>query len=137
MAHVPYKGSGPALNDRRALPNDIVMRLHGELKAVLASKEVQEQILMLGMLPATGSSRQELQPFINSEIERRAKVVRQVGLAGRMCLTQGIGPARSKIQSRSEPSQASSPKEFGDAAQADLSLLVQSVGLKVPFDADP
>jgi hypothetical protein len=31
----------------------------------------------------------------------------------------------------------SSPKKFGDAAQANLSLLVQSVVLKVPFDADP
>jgi tripartite-type tricarboxylate transporter receptor subunit TctC len=147
MAHVPYKGSAPALNDvvgghiqvlfsdplpslpqikagnvralgvssptrwptapeiptiaeagvpgfdaagwgmlvaPAATPDDIVMQLHAELKAVLASKEVQEQILMLGMLPATSSSREELQPFINSEIERWGKIVRQVGLAGSM-----------------------------------------------------
>ena len=67
-----------------ATPNDIVMRLHAELKAVLGSSEMQEQILKLGMLPATGPSREELQPFINSEIERWGKIVRQVGLAGTM-----------------------------------------------------
>jgi hypothetical protein len=53
-----------------ATPNDIVTRLHAELKAVLGSNEIQEQILKLGMLPATGHSREELQQFINSEIER-------------------------------------------------------------------
>jgi tripartite-type tricarboxylate transporter receptor subunit TctC len=147
MAHVPYKGSAPALNDvvgghiqvlfsdplpslpqiqagnvralgvssptrwptapeiptiaeagvagfdaagwgmlvaPAATPNDIVMRLHAELKAVLGSNEIQEQILKLGMLPATGPAREELQPFIKSEIERWGKIVRQVGLAGTM-----------------------------------------------------
>jgi tripartite-type tricarboxylate transporter receptor subunit TctC len=147
MAHVPYKGSAPALNDvvgghiqllfsdplpslpqiqagnvralgvssstrwptapeiptiaeagvpgfdaagwgmlvaPAATPNDIVMRLHAELKAVLGSNDIQEQILKLGMLPATGPSREGLQLFINSEIERSGKIVRQVGLAGTM-----------------------------------------------------
>ena len=49
---------------------------------IIGSPEIQEQILKLGMLPATNSSREELQPFINSEIERWGKIVRQVGLAG-------------------------------------------------------
>jgi len=35
------------------------------------------------------------------------------------------------------PSLATSTKKFGDGAQADLRLLVQSVGRKVPFNADP
>ena len=60
------------------------MRLHTELKAVLDSNEMQAQILKLGMLPARGSSREELQPFINAEIERWGNLVRQVGLAGAM-----------------------------------------------------
>jgi tripartite-type tricarboxylate transporter receptor subunit TctC len=140
MAHVPYKGSAPALNDVvgghiqvlfsdplpslpqiqagnvRALgvssiarwpaapdistiaeagvpgfdaagwgmlvapvatPNDIVIRLHAELKAVLGSDATREQIEKLGMVPAAGSSREELQPFINSEIERWGKIVKQ------------------------------------------------------------
>jgi tripartite-type tricarboxylate transporter receptor subunit TctC len=147
MAHVPYKGSAPALNDvvgghiqllfsdplpslpqiqagnvralgvssavrwptapdiptiaesgvpgfdaagwgmlvaPAATPADILVRLHAELKAVLESKEIRDEIVRLGMLPAAGSVREELQPFINSEIERWGKIVRQVGLAGTM-----------------------------------------------------
>ena len=65
-----------------ATPKEIVTRLHVELKSIIGSPEIQEQILKLGMLPAVNSSREELQPFINSEIERWGKIVRQVGLAG-------------------------------------------------------
>jgi len=65
-----------------ATPKEIVTRLHVELKSIIGSPEIQEQILKLGMLPAVNSSREELQPFINSEIQRWGKIVRQVGLAG-------------------------------------------------------
>jgi tripartite-type tricarboxylate transporter receptor subunit TctC len=65
-----------------ATPKEIVTRLHVELKSIIGSPEIQEQILKLGMLPAANSSREELQPFINSEIQRWGKIVRQVGLAG-------------------------------------------------------
>ena len=65
-----------------ATPKQIVGRLHAELKAIIGSPEIQDQILKLGMLPGTNSSREELQPFINSEMERWGKIVRQVGLAG-------------------------------------------------------
>ena len=147
MAHVPYKGSAPALNDvvgghiqllfsdplpslpqiragtvralgvstlkrwptapdiptlaesgvpgydaagwgmiavPAATPKDIVTRLHTELAGVIASPEVQDQVLKLGMLPAASMAREELQPFINSEMERWGRIVKQVGLAGTM-----------------------------------------------------
>ena len=65
-----------------ATPKEIVIRLHTELKSIIASPEIKEQILNLGMLPAASFSREELQPFINSEMERWGKLVSQVGLAG-------------------------------------------------------
>ena len=65
-----------------ATPKEIVTRLHVELKSIIGSPEIQEQILKLGMLPTVNSSREEPQPFINSEIGRWGKIVRQVGLAG-------------------------------------------------------
>jgi tripartite-type tricarboxylate transporter receptor subunit TctC len=65
-----------------ATPKEIVARLHAELKGIINSPETQDQILTLGMLPAPSYSREELQPFINSEMERWGNIVRQVGLAG-------------------------------------------------------
>jgi tripartite-type tricarboxylate transporter receptor subunit TctC len=62
-------------------PKEIVERLHAELKAVTAMSEVEAQISNLGMFPVASPSVDELQKFINTEIERWAKVVRQAGLA--------------------------------------------------------
>jgi tripartite-type tricarboxylate transporter receptor subunit TctC len=65
-----------------ATPKNIVARLHAELKAIIGSPEIRDQILKLGMLPGNNSSREELQPFITSEMERWGRIVRKVGLAG-------------------------------------------------------
>jgi tripartite-type tricarboxylate transporter receptor subunit TctC len=125
MAHVPYKGSAPALNDvvgghiqvmfsdplpslpqiqagnvralgvstktrwpsaldiptideagvpgfdmsgwgmvalPAATPKDIILRLHAELKDIIGSPEIRDQILKLGMLPGNNFSREDLRP---------------------------------------------------------------------------
>jgi tripartite-type tricarboxylate transporter receptor subunit TctC len=63
-------------------PAPIVARLNAELNKVAALPDVQQQIVKLGMIPGGASSPEELQRFINSEMERWGKVVRQAGLAG-------------------------------------------------------
>jgi tripartite-type tricarboxylate transporter receptor subunit TctC len=63
-------------------PRPIVDRLHGELKSIAASPEGQKQMQEFGMVPVDSPPPEELQPFINSEIERWSKVVRQAGIAG-------------------------------------------------------
>ena len=63
-------------------PKAIVQRLHAELVAVAAMPEVAAQITKLGFFPVASPPVDELQHFINREIERWAKVVQQAGLAG-------------------------------------------------------
>jgi len=63
-------------------PNDIVSRLNADLLAALATLEVQQQIIRLGMVPAQPAPVAGLQDYINSEMARWGKVVQQAGLAG-------------------------------------------------------
>ena len=49
---------------------------------VAALADVRQQIVRLGMVPATSPPPDKLQSMISSEIERWAKVIRQAGLAG-------------------------------------------------------
>jgi tripartite-type tricarboxylate transporter receptor subunit TctC len=63
-------------------PKEVVSKLQTALTAVLATPEVQQQIVNLGMIPSSISSPEELERFIGSEIARWGKVVAQAGLAG-------------------------------------------------------
>jgi tripartite-type tricarboxylate transporter receptor subunit TctC len=63
-------------------PDDVVRRLNADLIAVLASSEVQQQIIRLGMVPASPAPPTGLQAYIDGEMARWGKVVQQAGLAG-------------------------------------------------------
>ncbi len=63
-------------------PAATVSRLNAELLTVLATLDVQQQIIRLGMVPAQPAPSARLQDYINSEIARWGKVVQQAGLAG-------------------------------------------------------
>jgi tripartite-type tricarboxylate transporter receptor subunit TctC len=63
-------------------PRPIVDKLHTELKALLASPDMREQLHKNGMLPRENPSVEGLQDFIKSEIARWGKVVQQAGIAG-------------------------------------------------------
>jgi tripartite-type tricarboxylate transporter receptor subunit TctC len=63
-------------------PGDVVRRLNADLIAVLASSEVQQQIIRLGMVPASPAPPKGLQAYIDGEMARWGKVVHQAGLAG-------------------------------------------------------
>ena len=57
-------------------------KLHSALKDILELPEIQQQLINLGMIPVSSPPPEELQRFINSEIERWSKVVHQAGIAG-------------------------------------------------------
>jgi tripartite-type tricarboxylate transporter receptor subunit TctC len=63
-------------------PKQIVDRLHTELKSIVELPEIRQRFTDLGMIPVSSRPPEELQPFIDAEIVRWAKVVRQAGLAG-------------------------------------------------------
>ena len=63
-------------------PPWILNKLHGELKSILASAEMKEQLSKLHLLPMDTPSIEEMQSFVKSEIARWAKIVQQAGIAG-------------------------------------------------------
>ena len=63
-------------------PKEVVAKLQAALNATLALPDVQQQIIRLGMIPGGPGSPEDLGRFIDTEIARWGKVVRQAGLAG-------------------------------------------------------
>jgi tripartite-type tricarboxylate transporter receptor subunit TctC len=63
-------------------PRPVVDKLHAELKALLATPEIHEQLHKNGMLPRDNPSVEWLRDFVKSEIARWGKVVQQAGIAG-------------------------------------------------------
>jgi len=63
-------------------PKEIVTRLNGELKAIMALPEVQKQITDIGLIPMEPPPVDELRHFLDVEIVRWGKLVQQVGIAG-------------------------------------------------------
>jgi tripartite-type tricarboxylate transporter receptor subunit TctC len=63
-------------------PNDIVNKLHAELKTVMAMPEVEKQLATIGMIPIISPSPKELETFISMEVQRWGKIVQQAGIAG-------------------------------------------------------
>jgi tripartite-type tricarboxylate transporter receptor subunit TctC len=66
----------------RKTPEQVVARLHAELKDFSQLPDVRQQVVALGMIPVASPSPEELQRFIETEIARWAKVVQQAGIAG-------------------------------------------------------
>jgi tripartite-type tricarboxylate transporter receptor subunit TctC len=63
-------------------PRPILDKLHAEVKAIVATPEIKDQVLKGGMLPMDNPAIEGLQDFVKAEIARWAKVVAQAGLTG-------------------------------------------------------
>jgi tripartite-type tricarboxylate transporter receptor subunit TctC len=61
-------------------PREVVSKLHGSIKKVLAMPEVRDKLLAAGIEPASSSSPEEFAAFIRSQAETRAKVIQAVGI---------------------------------------------------------
>ncbi len=63
-------------------PRDIIMKLHAELKSIMAVPEFQQRLAPLGLSPIDSPPPEELHQFINTEMVRWRKVVERAGIAG-------------------------------------------------------
>src|SRR6476659_1751919 len=61
-------------------PREVVTKLHGSIKKVLAMSEVREKLLAAGIEPAGSDSPEEFAAFIRSQADTRAKVIQAVGI---------------------------------------------------------
>jgi tripartite-type tricarboxylate transporter receptor subunit TctC len=62
-------------------PEPIVMRLHKEIREILASKEMRDYFVQTGRAPVNSPPPAELAAYIKSEIARWGKVVEAAGIA--------------------------------------------------------
>jgi tripartite-type tricarboxylate transporter receptor subunit TctC len=62
-------------------PPEIVGKLHGELKGILALPETKEWIVKNGLTPSTSLPPDELQRFVQDEMARWTKILEQIGIA--------------------------------------------------------
>jgi len=67
---------------RAGTPPDILDKLHGEMKAILAEPDVREQIARFGMIPQDSAPPEELHRYVASETVRWGKIVQQAGATG-------------------------------------------------------
>ena len=61
-------------------PREVITKLHGSIKKVLAMSEVREKLLAAGIEPAGSDSPEEFAAFIRSQADTRAKVIQAVGI---------------------------------------------------------
>jgi tripartite-type tricarboxylate transporter receptor subunit TctC len=67
---------------RAGVPDAIVDRLNAEVKGIMTAGDTPQQLVKMGMVPTDIGTPAELKRFVESEIERWAKIVRIAGVAG-------------------------------------------------------
>ena len=65
-----------------ATPKEIVLRLHGDMNAIMSDPEMQKKIIAIGLLPVGTPSLDEIRKFIADEREKFGSLLRTLGLEG-------------------------------------------------------
>jgi tripartite-type tricarboxylate transporter receptor subunit TctC len=61
-------------------PREVVQKLHGSIRKVLALPEVREKLLNAGIEPSSSTTPDEFAAFIRSQAQTREKVIKAVGM---------------------------------------------------------
>jgi len=64
------------------VPKEIVDKLHAEIRAIMAEREVRELLSQDGTLPQVSPSPEEMRKFVSDEIVRWGDVIKKAGIAG-------------------------------------------------------
>jgi len=67
---------------RHDTPREIVDKLHGEMKRIMAAPDMREKIMNIGLIPHESPSVEGIQRYIKSETDKWGALVRQLGLEG-------------------------------------------------------
>jgi tripartite-type tricarboxylate transporter receptor subunit TctC len=67
---------------RHDTPREIVDKLHGEMKRIMAAPDMQEKIRNIGLIPHESPPVEGIQRYIKSETDKWGALVRQLGLEG-------------------------------------------------------
>jgi tripartite-type tricarboxylate transporter receptor subunit TctC len=67
---------------RAGTPRTIVDRLHDDMKHIMATPELRQKILNIGLIPHETASIDGIRDYIRSETEKWGALVRRLGLAG-------------------------------------------------------
>ena len=67
---------------RHDTPREIVNRLNGEMKRIMATPEMRQKIMNIGLIPHESPSVEGIQSYIKAETEKWGTLVRQLGLEG-------------------------------------------------------
>jgi len=67
---------------RHDTPREIVDRLNGEMKRIMAAPEMRQKIMNIGLIPHESPAVEGIQRYIKSETEKWGALVRQLGLEG-------------------------------------------------------
>ena len=61
-------------------PRDVVTKLHGSIRKVLAAPDVREKLANAGIEPASSNTPEEFAAFVRSQADTRSKVIQAVGM---------------------------------------------------------
>jgi tripartite-type tricarboxylate transporter receptor subunit TctC len=68
------------LNAPKGTPKEAIDRMNAEMRKVLAMPDVQERMQKIGAEPSTGGTPEEFQTFVNNEIDKWGKIVRDANI---------------------------------------------------------
>jgi tripartite-type tricarboxylate transporter receptor subunit TctC len=95
LPDVPPFGEAAGVNDFEVVswhmlyapastPKDVVARLHGEMKKIMAAPDLRQKVLAVGLLPVDTPPLDGIDRFLSAEREKWGALVKSLGLAGTM-----------------------------------------------------